>query len=147
MAGLRKKRRIQLIALGLGFMVVAAVLIGVGFQSGISLYRSTSETVADTPAPDEVFRMGGMVVEGSIETTDGLRFVVTDMAVTVPVVYTGADQVPDLFGDGQGTVLTGSYVDGVFMAETILTKHDEKYMPAEVIDDLRAQGVYVEPES
>ena len=147
MAGLRKKRRIQLIALGLGFMVVAAVLIGVGFQSGISLYRSTSETVADTPAPDEVFRMGGMVVEGSIETTEGLRFDVTDMAVTVPVIYTGADQVPDLFGDGQGTVLTGSYVDGVFMAETILTKHDEKYMPAEVIDDLRAQGVYVEPES
>jgi len=147
MAGLRKKRRIQLIVLGMGIMVVSAVLIGMGFSSGISLYRSTSQTVAEVPPPEEVFRMGGLVVEGSITNDDGFRFEVTDQAVTVPVVYIGADLVPDLFGDGQGTVLTGTYADGVFYAETILTKHDEKYMPVEVIDDLREQGVYVEPES
>ena len=75
----------------------------------------------------------------TLEQGDQLRFAISDLHAAIPVVYTGADQVPDLFGDCQGTVLTGRYVDGVFEAENILTKHDETYMPAEVEDDL--QGV------
>lgn len=147
MAGLRKKRRIQLIGLGLGLMVMATALVGYGFRDGISLYRSTTQTMADIPPQTEVFRMGGLVVEGSISETDGLQFQVSDTTTTVPVRYVGRDSVPDLFGEGQGTVLTGTLQDGVFLATEILTKHDESYMPTEVIDDLRDQGVYVEPQS
>jgi cytochrome c-type biogenesis protein CcmE len=85
-----------------------------------------------------------MVETGSI-VRDGatVRFVVTDMEQTVPVTYTGI--LPDLFGEKQGMVGQGRYVDGTFQAVEILAKHDESYMPAEVIDALKEQGVYVEP--
>ena len=74
-----------------------------------------------------------------------MRFSVTDGANTVPVEYTGV--LPDLFGENQGMVGTGSYVDGVFQASEILAKHDEEYMPKEVLDALKEQGTYVDPNS
>ena len=74
-----------------------------------------------------------------------VRFSVTDGANTVPVEYTGV--LPDLFGENQGMVGTGSYVDGVFQASEILAKHDEEYMPKEVLDALKEQGTYVDPNS
>ena len=74
-----------------------------------------------------------------------IRFSVTDTNASVPVTYTGV--LPDLFGEGEGMVGTGRYINGVFEATEILARHDETYMPKEVIDALKEQGVYVEPES
>jgi cytochrome c-type biogenesis protein CcmE len=97
------------------------------------------------PRPGEVFRIGGLVEEGSIVRGQGetVTFRVTDTNATVPVAFTGV--LPDLFGEGQGMVGTGAMQDGVFVATEILAKHDETYMPAEVVDALKAQGVYKDP--
>ena len=81
-------------------------------------------------------------MRGESET---VSFSVTDGGASVPVTFRGV--LPDLFEEDQGMVGTGSYVNGVFQATEILAKHDETYMPSEVIDALKAQGVYVEPES
>ena len=93
-----------------------------------------------------MFRIGGLVEDGSLIIGQGesITFAVTDGGATIPVSYTGIR--PDLFEEGQGTVATGRYINGVFEATEILAKHDETYMPTEVIDALKAQGVYVEPE-
>ena len=74
------------------------------------------------------------------------EFVVTDGGSEIPVRYVGGDPAPDLFGEGQGTIVKGHYVNGVFQASELLAKHDETYMPAEVIDVLKEQGVYKEPD-
>jgi cytochrome c-type biogenesis protein CcmE len=94
-----------------------------------------------------VFRIGGLVEDGSLQRGQGetITFRVTDTNATVPVAYTGV--LPDLFGEGQGMVGTGSMQGGVFVATEILAKHDETYMPAEVVDALKAQGVYKDPAS
>ena len=94
-----------------------------------------------------MFKIGGLVKEGSIAPGDGFRFtfVVTDGGEEVPVRYVGENQRPDLFNEGQGTVATGRYINGVFEATEILAKHDETYMPREVIDALKEQGVYQDP--
>lgn len=91
--------------------------------------------------------MGGLVVEGSIVRGVGetVSFVVTDGVAEVPVTHTGI--LPDLFGENQGMVGTGRYVGGVFIATEILAKHDESYMPKEVLDTLKENGVYVEPDA
>jgi cytochrome c-type biogenesis protein CcmE len=101
--------------------------------------------VAEPPVPSEVFRIGGLVETGSIVRGQGeeVRFVVTDGGASVPVVYRGI--LPDLFSENEGMVGTGSYRDGVFVATEILAKHDETYMPREVIDALKEQGVYQDP--
>ncbi len=145
MAGLRKKRRIQMVVVGLSLLAIAAILVGFAFNSGIQLYRSPTEVVADGPLPDERFKMGGLVVEGSWEKGETHVFLVTDTATEISVSYNGI--LPDLFSEGQGTIVTGNLVDGVFIASDVLAKHDESYMPSEVIDTLREQGVYQEPES
>jgi cytochrome c-type biogenesis protein CcmE len=90
--------------------------------------------------------MGGLVSDGSIVRGQGetVSFSVTDGAETVPVRYTGV--LPDLFSENQGMIGTGTYVDGVFEATEILAKHDEEYMPKEVVDSLKETGVYVEPD-
>lgn len=75
------------------------------------------------------------------------NFAVTDGANVVPVAYIGDDPRPDLFNEGQGTIATGRLVDGVFQATEILAKHDESYMPREVMDALKEQGVYVDPDN
>jgi cytochrome c-type biogenesis protein CcmE len=94
------------------------------------------------PDPSEVFRIGGLVAEGTLERGQGetIRFAVTDGGAEVRVEYTGV--LPDLFGEGEGMVGTGRYVNGVFQATEILARHDETYMPKEVIDALKEQGVY-----
>ena len=86
--------------------------------------------------------MGGLVEEGSIIRGEGetVRFAVTDGGATIPVVFTGV--LPDLFAENQGMVGQGRYIDGVFQASEILAKHDETYMPKEVVDALKEQGVY-----
>jgi len=104
-------------------------------------YFYAPSDLAKGPTPTDAIRLGGMVEEGSI-VRDGetIRFVVTDMAKTVPVTYTGI--LPDLFREGQGVIAEGRIdpATGQFTAETILAKHDEKYMPPEVAGAMKKTG-------
>lgn len=145
MKSLKKRRRIQIIALAFGSLALSTALIGYAMRDGINFFRTPAEVVAAPPDPDETFRIGGLVETGSISRGQGetVRFRVTDTVVAVPVSFTGI--LPDLFAEGQGMVGTGRYVNGVFEATEILAKHDETYMPKEVVDALKAQGVYVDP--
>jgi cytochrome c-type biogenesis protein CcmE len=142
MRGLKKQRRIQIVMLATAALVLSASLIGYAMRDGINFFRPPSEVAENPPTPDEVFRIGGLVEEGSLirDAGETIRFLVTDGGASIPVTYTGI--LPDLFGEGQGMVGTGRLVDGVFQASEILARHDEEYMPAEVIDALEAQGVY-----
>jgi cytochrome c-type biogenesis protein CcmE len=116
-------------------------------RDGINYFRSPSQVAEAPPSPSEVFRIGGLVEEGSLMRGQGeaVRFSVTDGGATVPVTFSGV--LPDLFAENQGMVGTGRYVNGVFEASEILAKHDETYMPKEVVDALKEQGVYQEPDS
>ncbi|MBC7133295.1 MAG: cytochrome c maturation protein CcmE [Roseovarius sp.] len=145
MKNLRKRRRVQIIAIAAVALIAATALIGYGMRDGINFFRSPSQVIAEPPAPSEVFRIGGLVEGGSLTRGQGeeVRFMVTDGGASVPVVYRGI--LPDLFAENEGMVGTGSYRDGVFVATEILAKHDETYMPREVIDALKEQGVYQEP--
>ncbi|MEE4187893.1 MAG: cytochrome c maturation protein CcmE [Roseobacter sp.] len=146
MKNLKKQRRIQVIALATVALILSTALIGYAMRDGINFFRAPTQILAEPPAPTEVFRIGGLVEEGSIVRGQGetIRFSVTDGNGVVPVTYTGV--LPDLFEENQGMVGTGRYIDGVFEAHEILAKHDETYMPAEVVDALKAQGVYQAPE-
>ena len=139
---LKKQRRIQVVALAAVALVISTALIGYGMRDGINFFRSPSQVAEAPPGPTEVFRIGGLVEEGSLERGNGeqIRFRVTDGGASVPVVYTGV--LPDLFGEQQGMVGTGRYINGTFEATEILAKHDETYMPKEVVDALKEQGVF-----
>ena len=145
MKGLKKKRRIQIIALTFVALALSTGLIGYAMRDGINFFRTPSQVTQSPPPPTETFRIGGLVVEGSLQRgqSETVTFRVTDTANEVPVSYTGV--LPDLFDEGQGMVGTGRMVDGVFQATEILAKHDETYMPKEVVDALKEQGVYVNP--
>ncbi|MFP7571457.1 cytochrome c maturation protein CcmE [Marivita sp. S2033] len=145
MKSLKKQRRIQVIALATVALVLSTALIGYGMRDGINFFRSPSEVAAEPPAPNETFRIGGLVEDGSIVRGQGstVSFIVTDGGAAVPVTYSGV--LPDLFSENQGMVGTGRLVNGVFEATEILAKHDEEYMPTEVVDALKEQGVYQEP--
>lgn len=149
MKGLKKQRRIQVIAIAglclLGVLTALKFLPDDAFQ----FFRSPTEVLAAPPSSDEFFQLGGLVKEGSMTSVTGVQFsfVVTDGASEVPVTYVGNDPAPDLFGEGQGTIVKGHYVDGRFEASELLAKHDETYMPSEVIDALKEQGVYQDPNS
>lgn len=148
MRGLRKKRRIQIIIIAVALLAGASALIGYGLRDGINFFRTPSEVAEVAPPENEVFRIGGLVLDGSLQPGEGVEFtfIVTDGGADIPVRYIGSDAAPDLFGEGQGTVATGTYQDGVFLATNLLARHDETYMPAEVIDALEEQGVYRAPE-
>ncbi|MEO9573838.1 MAG: cytochrome c maturation protein CcmE [Tateyamaria sp.] len=145
MKSLKKQRRIQIIALAAVALTLATVLIGYAMRDGINFFRAPSQIVAEPPGPTEVFRIGGLVAEGSLIRGQGesITFEVTDGGASVPVVFTGV--LPDLFEENQGMVGTGRYINGVFEASEILAKHDETYMPSEVVDALKEQGVYQDP--
>jgi len=142
MKSLKKQRRIQVIAVAVVALALSTALIGYAMRDGINFFRAPSQIIAEPPAPNEVFRIGGLVAEGSIVRGQGetISFSVTDGGATVPVTYTGV--LPDLFSENEGMVGTGRYINGVFEATEILAKHDEQYMPAEVVDALKEQGVY-----
>ncbi|MEM9434080.1 MAG: cytochrome c maturation protein CcmE [Pseudomonadota bacterium] len=145
MKSLKKKRRIQIIAVAAVALALSTALIGYAMRDGINFFRSPTQVVEAPPAPNETFRIGGLVEEGSLTTLgeNTIRFAVTDGNASVPVNYQGL--LPDLFKEGEGMVGTGRYVDGVFEASELLAKHDETYMPVEVIDALKEQGVYQAP--
>ncbi|MEH6673196.1 MAG: cytochrome c maturation protein CcmE [Sulfitobacter sp.] len=146
MKSLKKQRRIQVIGVAVVALVLSTALIGYAMRDGINFFRAPSQVIAEPPAATEVFRIGGLVEEGSLVRGDGLiiRFSVTDGGATVPVTYSGV--LPDLFEENQGMVGTGRYINGTFEATEILAKHDENYIPKEVVDALKEQGVYVAPE-
>jgi cytochrome c-type biogenesis protein CcmE len=143
--GLKKKRRVQVIIVAAVALLLSTGLIGYAMRDGINFFRSPTEIIAQPPGPSETFRIGGLVEDGSLARGQGetITFKVTDTNATIPVSFKGV--LPDLFGEGQGMVATGKYINGTFQASEILAKHDEDYMPKEVIDALKEQGVYVEP--
>lgn len=143
---LKKRRRVQIIVLAFVALALSTGLIGYAMRDGINLFRSPTQVLETPPAETEVFRIGGLVAEGSLVRGEGetIAFLVTDGTSEVPVHYTGI--LPDLFGEGQGVVGQGRYLGGIFEANEILAKHDESYMPKEVIEALKEQGVYVAPD-
>lgn len=148
MAGLKnlkKQRRIQILAVTAIALTLSTLLIGYAMRDGINFFRAPSQIVAEPPQANEVFRLGGLVEEGTLVRGQGetVTFNVTDGGASIAVAYTGV--LPDLFEEGQGMVGTGRYIDGVFQASEILARHDETYMPKEVVDALKEQGVYQDP--
>lgn len=145
MKGLKKKRRIQVVALAAVALVMATGLIGYAMKDGINYFRAPSQIAENPPPPTETFRIGGLVEEGSLSRGQGkaVTFSITDGGASVMVSYTGI--LPDLFEENQGMVGTGKLQDGVFIASEILAKHDETYMPREVVDALKEQGIYKDP--
>jgi cytochrome c-type biogenesis protein CcmE len=124
-----RHKRFVLIAAGLGVLGIAAALILSAFQQNLVFFFSPSDIAAHKAPAERTFRVGGMVESGSVKR-DGVqvRFIVTDTANTVPVVYKGI--LPDLFREGKGVVAQGKLgTDGVFNASEVLAKHDENYMP------------------
>lgn len=137
----RKQRRGILIVSGLAVCGVAVALVLAALRSEIMFFHSPAEVQAQKITPGTRFRLGGLVVEGSIERQNdgGVHFVVTDGTAKVPVVYAGI--LPDLFREGQGVVTEGRLTaNGSFAADSVLAKHDENYMPSEVADALKKQG-------
>ncbi|MEZ5772838.1 cytochrome c-type biogenesis protein CcmE [Defluviimonas denitrificans] len=145
MKGLKKQRRIQIIILAFVAMGASFAAFYLAAPNALQYFRSPTEVAEKAPAPNETFRIGGLVEEGSLVRGQGaeITFKVTDTNATIPVSYTGV--LPDLFGENEGVVATGKYIDGTFVATEILAKHDETYMPKEVIDALKDQGMYVDP--
>lgn len=143
---LKKRRRVQIIAVAFVALALSTGLIGYAMRDGINFFRSPSQVAEAPPSPTELFRIGGLVEEGSLVRGQGetISFRVTDGGASIPIVYTGI--LPDLFEEGQGMVGQGRYIDGTFEAVEILAKHDETYMPSEVIDALKEQGVYIDPD-
>jgi len=130
---------VALIVLGVGAAVAFALT---AFQENLLYFYSPSDVAAGKAPPDKVFRLGGMVPEGSFQRPSGsleATFLLTDYAHNVTVKYSGV--LPDLFREGQGIVARGRLgPDGVFIAEEVLAKHDENYMPPDVAEALRQQG-------
>lgn len=139
----RHKRALAVLA-GIATLGVATTLVLNAFQENLVFFFSPSQVAADEAPRDRAFRIGGMVEAGSLQRdASGLtvRFVVTDTAQTVPVRYTG--MLPDLFQEGKGVVAQGKLgADGVFVADQVLAKHDENYMPKEVAEALKGKGVW-----
>lgn len=137
-----RKKRLALIGLMM-LGVTTAVVLGLNaFNKNILFFFSPSQIAAgDAPVGDK-FRVGGMVVDGSVERSTSdltVTFDLSDSAHDVRVTYTGI--LPDLFREGQGIVAIGKLQEnGVFSAETVLAKHDENYMPPEVADALKKAG-------
>jgi cytochrome c-type biogenesis protein CcmE len=133
-----RTKRALAIGGGVATLGVVAALVLNAFQSNLVFFFSPTQVAAKEAPIDRSFRVGGLVEEGSVQRdASGLtvRFVVTDMAKTVPVTYTGL--LPDLFKEGKGVVAQGKLgADGVFRAEQVLAKHDENYMPPEAAEAL-----------
>jgi cytochrome c-type biogenesis protein CcmE len=138
----RKRRRLYVVLLGMATLGVAAALVLTAFEDNIVFFHSPTDIATKDLPKDRRFRVGGLVVAGSIKRdADGvtIRFGLTDMTNTVAVAYRGV--LPDLFREGQGAVVEGKLGAGdVFRAEEVLAKHDETYMPKEVADALKKSG-------
>ena len=133
----RHKRLLMVLGIIAG-VGLAATLALTAFKDNVMLFYSPTELAAKSPGAAERFRLGGMVEKGSLRKTEGtldVQFYVTDYKHTVEVKYSGI--LPDLFREGQGVVAHGRMQGNVFVADEILAKHDEKYMPPEVAKSLK----------
>jgi cytochrome c-type biogenesis protein CcmE len=135
-----KPRQQRMLAVGLAAagLLIATALSLRAFQDNMMFYLEISEVTAGNVPEDRTFRVGGLVVEDSLTRQDGeldVQFVLTDTVNELPVIYSGV--LPDLFREGQGIIAHGRMNDdGQFVADTVLAKHDETYMPPEVADSL-----------
>jgi cytochrome c-type biogenesis protein CcmE len=138
-----RRKRLTIIVLMLAGIGIAVGLALNAFRQNLLFFFSPSQVVAGEAPKERAFRIGGLVTQGSVKReADGLtvRFVVTDTIHSTPIVYKGI--LPDLFREGQGIVAQGRLrEDGVFVANEVLAKHDESYMPPEVADALKTAGV------
>jgi cytochrome c-type biogenesis protein CcmE len=139
----RKQQRAAFIVCGVAILGLAAALVLYGLRDAIVFFYTPSELTAKAIAPGERVRVGGLVAVGSVKRATGstVTFSITDLEKTTSVSYSG--QLPDLFREGQGVVAEGVLKPtGEFIADTVLAKHDENYMPKEVADALKEKGVW-----
>lgn len=138
----RKQRRGVLIGVGVAVLMVAVGLVLFALRDAIVFFHTPSEVAELHIEAGQRFRLGGLVADGSVKRGEGAKveFVVTDTLKDLPVTYTGV--LPDLFKEGQGVVAEGKLTpEGLFVADTVLAKHDETYMPPEVAKALEEKGV------
>lgn len=141
----RKQRRLILIGSSLGVLAIAAALVLSAMRQSIVFFNSPTDIAEQHVGPGNRIRLGGLVKPGSVKRSDDLRieFSVTDGHSDIAVAYQGI--VPDLFREGQGVVVEGVLgAGGQFKADSVLAKHDERYMPREVADALKKAGRWQE---
>lgn len=147
-AAKRKKKRLYLVLTSMTILAIAVGLVLTALQDSISLFLDPTELKTRNLPEGEHVRLGGLVaIDSFIKDADGLtyHFDITDGAETVSVMYKGS--LPDLFREGQGVVVEGEIRRaGPFVATEVLAKHDENYMPKEVMDSLKERGVFRDPE-
>lgn len=140
----RKQKRLAIIAGGVGFIVAAVFLVMFAFSRSVAYFYMPADLTSKPVQPGQRIRLGGLVGEGSVVRGAGttVSFTVTDGSGSVPVEYTGI--LPDLFREGQGVVTEGTFdaSGSRFVADSVLAKHDENYMPKEVADSLKEQGMW-----
>ncbi|SEH58709.1 cytochrome c-type biogenesis protein CcmE [Rhizobium tibeticum] len=146
----RKQKRLAIIGGGMSFIIAAVLLVMFAFSQSVAYFYMPADIAKNPVPPGTRIRLGGLVGDGSIVRGAGstVQFAVTDATGDlVRVRYTGI--LPDLFREGQGVVTEGRFETGsdVFTADTVLAKHDEKYMPKDVADKLKAQGLWKEGEA
>ena len=137
----RKRRRLVAVSVGMALLAAAAGLVLNAFRDSLVFFYGPSEALAKEIGPDRRFRLGGLVEPGSLgKAGDGVTvtFKVTDGATAIPVRFAGI--LPDLFREGQGIIAEGRLLQGTFEARNVLAKHDENYMPPEVVDALKKSG-------
>jgi cytochrome c-type biogenesis protein CcmE len=137
----RKQKRLTVIGGAMGFLALAAALTFAALGQKTSYFYMPADLQQAKIAPGQRIRLGGLVEDGTVRRGEGTRvsFAVTDQQSSVKVVYTGL--LPDLFREGQGVITEGTFgPDGLFVADSVLAKHDENYMPKEVADALKKQG-------
>jgi cytochrome c-type biogenesis protein CcmE len=136
-----RHKRLAVIAVGVAGLTVASLFVLNAFRSNLVFFYSPTEVAAGQAPSDRLFRIGGMVEQGSLQrSADGLKvnFVVTDLQQRLPVYYEGV--LPDLFREGQGIVAQGRLAEGQFVAREVLAKHDENYMPPEVAKAMQGRS-------
>ncbi|NKK82322.1 cytochrome c maturation protein CcmE [Rhizobium leguminosarum] len=143
----RKQKRLAVIGGGMGFIIAAVLLVMFAFSQSVAYFYMPADLAKTPLAPETRIRLGGLVGEGSVVRGTGstVEFAVTDGSTNaVKVKYTGI--LPDLFREGQGVVTEGMFAAGtnVFVADTVLAKHDETYMPKDVAERLKSQGLWKE---
>jgi cytochrome c-type biogenesis protein CcmE len=144
----RKQKRLSVIAGGLAFLGAATGLTFYALGQKASYFYMPGDLTVAAVQPGQRIRLGGLVEKGTVQRSQGatVAFSVTDTHKSIKVTYTGI--LPDLFREQQGVITEGTFgPDGVFVADSVLAKHDERYMPKEVADSLKAKGVWEESKS
>lgn len=143
MLSYKKKLRIRIIFVSLFFLLISSIFLGFAFREGIEFYKVPSQILKSPPKAAVKLRMGGLVEKGSINRLEDSKIIfgVTDTVNSINVYYEGI--LPDLFSEGQGVVVLGTFNGQSFQAVQVLAKHDETYMPKEVIKSLEKEGIYL----